>query len=469
MSIRGTLSLPSDKSITHRAILFSVLTESKTSLRIAGVGRDNLASLRAAASFGASIGAEGSPEFLKLLKEEEIEFSPLEPSTDRAAGAPDRVVLETLKPYSKRESGSSKQVYCGNSGTTARLLCGLAAGLGAELEISGDKSLSARPFKRIREPLSKMGAELTGDKLPLVVKPGAISGITWESPVASAQVKSAILLAGLAASGETTVIEPRKSRDHTERMLLSMGASLESSPSEKGWKVNLKGPLPQRFLEQDIEVPGDFSAAAFFIVAGLVTPDSELKLIGVGINPTRIGLYKALVRMGGDLEFLNEREVAGEPVADIVVRSSNLVAIETEELEIVDGIDEVPILALACAFAEGESIISKASELRVKECDRLKYMAMLLGSVGVEVLEKDDGLVIQGKGAAKAWLESDKQDLLEDSFWKSGSWMNSHDHRIEMCASTLASVLFGSIRVSDSAAIETSFPGFEQCFTEILS
>lgn len=461
MSLKGKLSLPSDKSITHRAILFSALVPSLTDLQVYGVGRDNIASLRAIGSFGAKISASGSKEFLDILTQEDIEYSFLEESS----GKVDRILIDTREGL-KSALEDPIEVYCGNSGTTARLLCGLVAGLGIPVRLSGDSSLSARPFGRIKKPLEEMGATLSGEKLPLSVSSSGLQGIEWRSPVASAQVKSAVLLAGLFAEGETSVLEPRQSRDHTERMLRGMGASIRESEEGSSWRVSLLESLPDKLGSRSIIVPGDFSAAAFFIVGGLICADSDLVLQGVGINSTRVGLLKALKRMGGDIELLEERNVAGETVADIRVRSSHLTAIETEEAEIVDGIDEVPALALACAFAEGTSVISKAEELRVKECDRLKYMALMLETAGVEVEELPDGLRIKGSLSSKGIPGEGLSRPSKEAFWQ-GSWRESHDHRIEMCASILGKSLYNTVKIDDLSAVETSFPSFRDSLAKL--
>lgn len=335
----------------------------------------------------------------------------------------------------------SDVVDCGNSGTSIRLLTGLLAGQRFFSVLTGDQYLRKRPMKRVVEPLSRMGADIRGreggSKAPLAIIGRELAGTSYASPVASAQVKSAILLAGLYAVGETTVTEPHLSRDHSERMLRYFGADI--TPFDGGVTVrggrNLRG--------DEIAVPGDISSAAFFMVAGLIVPGSELLIKGVGVNPTRTGIIDILQGMGGSLELLNEREVSGEPVADILVKSSRLKGIEIGGEVVPRAIDEFPVIAVAAALAEGRTVVRDAKELRVKETDRIAAMAQNLRAAGADVAETEDGMEINGVERL--------QGCSVDSFG---------DHRIAMSMLIGGLAATGPITVSDTECIATSFPNF---------
>jgi 3-phosphoshikimate 1-carboxyvinyltransferase len=330
---------------------------------------------------------------------------------------------------------------CGNSGTTMRLMSGLLAGQNFFSVLTGDKYLRKRPMKRVVTPLVAMGAQIWGrdggERAPLAIQGGALTPTTYASPVSSAQVKSAVLLAGLSVDGETTVTEPHLSRDHSECMLSCFGA--EVRPFEGG--VSLTG--RPKLLAQEVVVPGDVSSAAFFIVAGLITPGAELLIRNVGINPTRSGIIDILVAMGGQMEMLDIREQSGEPVADILVRYSQLKGIEISGDMVPRAIDEFPVISIAAALAEGTTTIRDAEELRVKETDRIDAMVSELGKLGGQVEGRPDGMVITGVEQLN------------------GGTVTSHgDHRIAMSLAVAALSARDSVTIEDAACTETSFPGF---------
>jgi 3-phosphoshikimate 1-carboxyvinyltransferase len=345
-------------------------------------------------------------------------------------------------------SGASVTIDLGNSGTSMRLLAGLFAGLPVEVTLIGDASLSRRPMKRVIEPLRLMGAEIAGSALgtaPLRIAGRPLRAIDYRLPVASAQVKSAVLLAGLSASGTTRVAEPGPSRDHTERMLPGFGVNLD----REGEWIALAGGQRLRGAGL-IEVPGDLSSAAFFVVAALIVPDSDLTIEGVGLNPTRTGILEILRRMGGNIEARNERRVGSEPVGDLRVRSSRLQGIEIGGDLIVRAIDEVPALCVAAARAEGRTVIREAAELRVKESDRLAGMARILTGMGARARELPDGIEIEGRAALR------------------GAEVDTHfDHRLAMAAAVAGLAAEGETTVREAECIATSFPGFAARLTEV--
>jgi len=410
-SLRGEVSVPGDKSISHRSIMFGSLAEGTT--RVSGflMGEDNLSTWKAFESMGVTISQTGTDAL-------EIKG----------------VGLDGLK-----EPGDV--LDCGNSGTTMRLMSGLLAGQNFFSVLTGDKYLRKRPMKRVVTPLAVMGAQIWGrnggERAPLAIQGGALTPTTYASPVSSAQVKSAILLAGLSVDGETTVTEPHLSRDHSERMLSCFGA--EVRPFEGG--VRLTG--RPRLLGQEVVVPGDVSSAAFFMVAGLITPGAELLIRNVGINPTRSGIIDVLVAMGGQMEMLDIREQSGEPVADVLVRHSQLKGIEICGDMVPRAIDEFPVISVAAALAEGTTTIRDAEELRVKETDRIDAMVSELGKLGGQVEGRSDGMVITGVEQLN------------------GGIVTSHgDHRIAMSLAVAALSARDSVTIEDAACTETSFPGF---------
>jgi 3-phosphoshikimate 1-carboxyvinyltransferase len=337
---------------------------------------------------------------------------------------------------------------CGNSGTTIRLITGLLSGQSFFSVVTGDQYLRKRPMKRVVEPLSKMGAKIIGRNqgslAPLAINGGGLSGISYESPVSSAQIKSAIMLAGLYSDGETTVREPSLSRDHSERMFQLFGASV--TRIDNGVKVRGGVELDAR----EVIVPGDISSAAFFMVAALITPGSALLIRNVGINPTRTGVIDILSEMGGDITLLDQREVSGEPVADLLVRTSSLKGIHISGSVIPRAIDEFPAICIAAACAEGITSIRNANELRVKETDRITAMATNLRALGVTVTESDDGMDITGSDSLAGGQV--------DSFG---------DHRIAMSLSVAALVARSSIEVKDIDCVATSFPNFFQLLDQV--
>jgi 3-phosphoshikimate 1-carboxyvinyltransferase len=337
---------------------------------------------------------------------------------------------------------------CGNSGTTIRLITGLLSGQSFFSVVTGDKYLRKRPMKRVVEPLSRMGAKILGRNggslAPLAISGGRLQAIDYESPVSSAQIKSSIMLAGLYADGETSVREPTLSRDHSERMFQLFGASIERF--DNGVKV--RGGV--ELNAQEVTVPGDISSAAFFMVAALITSASELLIRNVGVNPTRTGVIDILREMGGHIELLNQREVSGEPVADILVRSSGLKGVNISGSVIPRAIDEFPAICVAAASAEGLTTIRNANELRVKETDRITAMAGNLRSLGVQVTECDDGMDINGS-----------ERLL------GGEVDSFGDHRIAMSLSVAALVTSSGMTVKDTDCVATSFPNFFQLLEKV--
>lgn len=421
--LKGKIRVPGDKSISHRSIMLGALAVGET--RVTGLleGEDVLATAAAMRAMGATVERVGDGEW-------------------RVSGVGVGALLQPEGPLDM-----------GNSGTSTRLLMGLVASHPITVSFTGDGSLSKRPMGRVIDPLSEMGASFEaseGGRLPLIVR-GASPAvpITYRLPVASAQVKSAILLAGLNTPGTTTVIEPVPTRDHSERMLKGFGADLDVTVEADGTRViTIKGEAELK--PQVIDVPGDPSSAAFFIVAALVTPGSEVVIENVGLNPTRAGLVEVLRQMGGSIAFLNEREVGGEPVADLLVKHSQLKGIEVDPAIAPAMIDEFPVLFVAASLAEGVTVTSGLDELRVKESDRLTAMAVALTLAGAQIEEREDGLVITGTGGKPLpATDSDAQVV-------------THlDHRIAMSMAIAGLVSSGGVEVDDTRPIATSFPNFE--------
>lgn len=409
-SLKGELVVPGDKSISHRSIMLGAIANGVTTVRGFLRGEDNMATMAAFRAMGVRIDDDGH-----LLSIHGRGLHGLEEPGD---------VLD-----------------CGNSGTSMRLLTGLLAGQNFFSVLSGDQYLRKRPMKRVVEPLSRMGARILGraggNLAPLAISGGTLNAIGYESPVSSAQIKSAIMLAGLYADGDTSVREPSLSRDHSERMFALFGASLETFHNG----VTVKGGI--ELHAQEIHVPGDISSAAFFIVAALITPDSELLIRNVGVNPTRTGIIDVLRSMGGSIELVDEREVSAEPVADILVRSSRLKGVRIEGQTVPRAIDEFPAICVAAACAEGTTSIRDARELRVKETDRISAMAVNLRTLGVTVDECDEGMDITGVERLGGGVA--------ESFG---------DHRIAMSLSVAGLVSADAVRVNDIDCVSTSFPNF---------
>ena len=402
--------MPGDKSVSHRAIMLSALADGTSRIRGFLEGGDTRATARIFGQMGVRIDAPSPGE---------------------------RVVHGVGLRGLRAPEG---ELDCGNSGTAMRLLCGALAGQTFDSILAGDASLSKRPMRRVTEPLSTMGARIEAPEAgtpPLRVCGGrALRGIDYESPIASAQVKSAVLLAGLYAEGETFVTEPRPTRDYTERMLHAFGWPVEFGPG----RVGLSGGHALRAV--DVDVPADFSSAAFFIVAASIVPDSELLLRNVGMNPRRTGLLHVLRAMGADIMETNAREAGSEPVADLIVRHAPLRGVEVPVAHVADMIDEFPALFIAAACAEGVTTIRGAEELRVKESDRIAVMAIGLRALGARIEETPDGAMIEG------------------GTLHGGSVESHGDHRIAMAFAVAGAVVDGAITIRDCANVATSFPGF---------
>ncbi|MEW6542841.1 MAG: 3-phosphoshikimate 1-carboxyvinyltransferase, partial [Nitrospirota bacterium] len=343
---------------------------------------------------------------------------------------------------------------CGNSGTGIRLLTGLLAGQDFFTILTGDESVRRRPMGRVVKPLREMGAVIAGRKggslAPLAVTGSRLRGIVYASPVASAQVKSSLLLAGLYAEGTTSITEPRRSRDHTERIFRFFGVPVK----EEGTTVSIQGRPSVGWPGRTVLVPGDLSSAAFFLVGATIVPGSDVTITGVGVNPTRTGLLETLKEMGADIQVFNQREEAGEPVADLRVRSASLRGTRIGADRIPRTIDEFPILCVAAALAEGDTVVSGAEELRVKESDRIATMASELRKMGVAVTERPDGLVISGSGGRP---------------FRGAACTSYGDHRVAMSLAVAALMAEGASQIADTACIETSFPGFEGKLLELLT
>ena len=417
--LAGRVTVPGDKSISHRALMLSALAVGTS--RVEGLleGEDVLATAAAMRAMGATIerGADGI-------------------WTIQGVG-----VGGLLQPAGALDMG--------NSGTSTRLLMGLVASHAITATFVGDASLSRRPMARVMEPLSRTGADFTaspGGRLPLMVR-GICPAvpIEYRLPVASAQVKSAVLLAGLNTPGITRVIEPVPTRDHSERMLRGFGAEIEIETQPDGTRIiSLTGEA--ELMPQQIVVPGDPSSAAFPTVAALIVPGSEIVIGNVGLNPTRAGLYEVLRAMGADIAFENERTVGGEPVADLRVKASTLRGIEVPSAIVPSMVDEFPVLFIACALAQGRSVLRGLDELRVKESDRITVMATGLRAIGATVEELPDGLVIDGTGGEPL---------------AGGATVATHlDHRIAMSFSVASLACEIPVTVDDRAPIATSFPDF---------
>lgn len=408
---KGEFSPPPDKSISHRAVILSSLAKGKSVIRNFLRAKDTESTANAFRSVGIDVKDEGS----------------------------------TIIISGKGLHGLSEPVDvidCGNSGTTMRLVSGVLAGNPFFSVLTGDSSLRSRPMARVIKPLGLMGAEISaraGNRYPpLAIRGRRLNPIEYEMPVASAQVKSSLLLAGLYSGGYTRITEPVKSRDHTERMLPAFGGDLKV----EGLTVIVKGGRDLSPVE--MEVPGDFSSAAFFIVASLIIPGSEILVKNVGINPTRTGLLDVLGKMGAGIEITNARNISGEPVADIFCRGgAPLKSVQISGETIPSLIDEFPILCIAAASAEGTTVIRGAGELRVKESDRIRSMASELGKMGVEIEENPDGLSIRGSRELK------------------GAEVESHgDHRIAMAMAVAALEAKGTTIIDGASVVNISFPGF---------
>lgn len=407
--LKGTLSIPGDKSISHRSIMFGSIAKGTTKIHNFLMGDDCLSTIECFRKLGIDIEMHNDHILV------------------HGKG------LHGLEP-------AAEILYCGNSGTTTRLISGILAGQPFTSTLTGDASIQKRPMKRIIEPLRQMHAAIEGKDdnfCPLTISPSTLEGICYTSPVASAQVKSCVLLAGLYANTPTTVCEPALSRDHTERMLSAFGAIIE----RKDKCVTI---YPNPELEaMEVVVPGDISSAAFFMVAGLIVPNSKLILQNVGINPTRHGILDALLAMGGRITCFNERELCGEPVCDMIIESSDLHGITIEGDIIPTMIDEIPAFAVAALFAHGTTIIKDAKELRVKESNRIDTMCHELGKMGAVIRPLEDGMIIEGNATLH------------------GAILESYDdHRIAMSLAVAALKATTPSQILNSECIRISYPHF---------
>ena len=432
--LRGSFRVPGDKSITHRALLLGAWAEGESTVRGANPGDDCAAMARAVSALGAVVVAE--------------------PGDDK-----ERVAFR-IRGTGGKWNEPSGPLDLENSGTALRLLAGSVATADAFCVLDGDTSLRRRPMARIVEPLRRMGAVVDGagqgTRAPLAIRGGRLVAIRHVSAVASAQVKSAVLLAGLGAPGETWVEEPRPSRDHTERLLPVFGGRVLTDGATRAGV-----PGPQTLRGAQVEVPGDFSAAAFWIVAALVVPGSEIELLDVGLNPRRTGLLRVLERMGARIEVTPGRFAVGEPVGTVRVRSSELRGASLGADEVPDLIDEIPIWSVAAALAEGSSRLTGAEELRGKESDRLRGLSRGLTELGVTVTEQADGLTIEGRGAGGSTREA--------APLAGGKLSSDGDHRLAMSFLVAGLRARNAVEVSSGGMVDTSYPGFYSRLLALVS
>lgn len=412
--LRGEITIPSDKSISHRAAIFSLLCDKPLKIKNFSKGEDCKSSLRVISQLGAKV---------EFLSDKDIIITP-----------------------PKEITAPKEDLYCGNSGTTMRLMSGLLAGQNFSSVLTGDESLSKRPMKRIITPLSQMGGIIESNdfKAPLRISGNNLKGIFYDSPLSSAQVKSCILLAGLFAKGETVLKEPFLSRNHSELMLKYLNADILTEETT----VKIR---PSKLISKDIEISGDISSASFFLVAGAIVPDSEIKIKNVGLNPTRTGIIDVLKKMGSSLKIENKRTISGEKVGDITICTSNLKGTIIEKDIIPKLIDEIPVIAVLATQAEGQTIIKDASDLRNKESDRIKVVVNGLKSIGANIEETPDGMIINGKTPLLGGVEI-------ESF---------HDHRIAMSFYIAGLICKNSINIKGFEWVNISFPEFEDLMNKI--
>lgn len=414
-ALKGEVQIPGDKSISHRAVMLGSIARGTTEISHFLNGADCLSTIHCFQKMGIEI--EQSKD-LVLVHGRGL----------RGLKAP-QGILDT-----------------GNSGTTTRLICGILSGQDFSSVLSGDDSLNSRPMRRIMDPLNQMGARITSIQdnncAPLRIEPGTLHGIRYVSPVASAQVKSSVLLAGLYADSPVSVTEPVLSRNHTELMLGSFGADISSELHADGSATASVSPCAELY-GQKIQVPGDISSAAYFIAAGLLVPGSRLLVKNVGINPTRAGFLEVCRKMGADIGYLNRQSQGGEETADLLVTPKPLTGTVIEGAVIPSLIDEIPILAVMAAFAEGTTVIRDAAELKVKETNRIQTVTENLLAMGAEIIPTEDGMIIHGTGALK------------------GTQIQSHlDHRIAMAFSVAALAAEGTTTILDGQCVDVSYPGF---------
>lgn len=413
-TLAGEVTIPADKSISHRAIIFSALAKGKSIVKNFSDGQDPHSTLNIFRQLGVEIKEDGNTVTVN--------------STGK------------LKP-------SNTPLDCGNSGTTMRLVSGVLAGQNFNSTLIGDASLSKRPMKRVISPLEQMGGEIKSYdfKAPLEIKGKKLNSISYNSPIASAQVKSCILLAGLNADGVTTVTEPYTSRNHTEIMLKAMGAKLAVDGTTVSIEKSELNPI-------NIEIPGDISSAAYFICAGLIVPNAEIVLKNVGLNPTRTGIIDVVKSMGGDIEILSERETCGEKVGDILVKySPNLKSCKISGEIIPRLIDEIPVIAVLSTQAEGQTVIADAQDLRNKESDRITAVVTELKKLGAKIEETPDGMIITGKTSLKGGCDVETY----------------HDHRLAMSLFVAGLVAEKEIKINGFEWVNISFPEFEKLFANL--
>lgn len=414
-NLQGTVTIPADKSISHRAVIFSALAKGKSIIKNFSTGQDPHSTLRIFKNLGIDIQEKASNSTL-IVK-----------STGK------------LSKYADK-------LDCGNSGTTMRLLSGILAGQDFDSELIGDESLSKRPMKRIIEPLTLMGANILSNdnKAPLKIKASKLHSINYNSPIASAQVKSCILLAGLFADGKTTFTEPYISRNHTEILLKYMNANISTNETTISIEKSELNPI-------EIEICGDISSAAYFIVAALIVPNSQIILKNVGLNPTRTGILDIVKQMGGNLEILSQKEVCGELVGDIKVEYSQLKAIKISGEIIPRLIDEIPIIAVLASQADGETIIADAQDLRNKESDRISTIVNELKKLGAQIQETLDGMIINGRTELSGNCELETY----------------HDHRLAMSLYVAGLITKKEISINGFEWVNISFPEFEELFESL--
>jgi 3-phosphoshikimate 1-carboxyvinyltransferase len=415
-SLRGEITAPGDKSVSHRAIMFNALSNTGTA-RITNFspGADCTSTVEIMQALGVEITRKTGPD-----------------------GMGDSLTVKGVGLNGLLEPADI--LDAGNSGTTTRLMSGILAGRDILTILTGDDSLKSRPMGRVINPLTQMGAVISGRAdntlAPLVFHGGSLHGSSYDMPVASAQLKSCLLLAGLRADDTTKLTQPAESRDHTERMFSAMGVNLTKS----GLDLVLE---PSELETVDVEIPGDISSAAFWMVAGVCHPDAELLIKNVGINPTRAGIITALQMMGANLTLVDEREVAGEPVADVLVRTSELKGIELSGDIVPLLIDEIPVIAVAAALADGETIIRDAAELRVKESDRIQASISWLNGAGVDAVGTDDGMIVPGGGSIGG-----------------GQFQSYDDHRLAMSLGVAGLISTEPITILDPDVAGISYPSY---------
>ena len=422
--LRGKVNIPGDKSISHRCIMFGSIASGTTEISNFLQGADCLATINCFRRMG-----------IEIENQEE------------------KIIVHGKGLHGL--TAPTEILDVGNSGTTTRLISGILVGQPFESKLSGDNSLNSRPMKRIMEPLTKMGGHISSilrnGCAPLYIAPGKLHGIHYDSPVASAQVKSSILLAGLYADGETSVTEPSLSRNHTELMLKEFGADIRSQFDLNTSKATAFIRPCSELYGQKIMVPGDISSAAYFIAAGLLVPDSEILIKNTGINATRAGILKVCENMGANITLLNERTEGGEAIADILVRTSKLHGTTISGDIIPTLIDEIPIIAIMAAAAEGTTIIKDAAELKVKETNRIETVVDNLKAMGCDIIATDDGMIIHG---GKTLHGTTIHTLL--------------DHRIAMAFSIAALIAEDTTRILDSKCVDVSYPTFYDSFENLL-